>query len=304
MNLTFRQLQAFVGVARLGSFTRAAETIHITQAGLSLMVKEMEEQLGCRLFDRTTRAVWLTKAGARFLPVVTRALQDIDEVALRLVRDEEEGRHLLSVAGTPLVCATILPEVVVAIQEQYPQVRVVVRDVERPALQGLVETGEVDVGVGILLKAASGIQRQSVHRLSMLCVAPRSGTAGKLQKRRRSMNWSDLGNVPLIGLPPDNALQQLIDRYLKQIGRANSPKMTFHNMLTAIGMVEAGFGQAILPSFVRPACERYQVTVTELARPRVWLDMYAITKKGVAVPTNLALLLETLSSCFDQVKVG
>ena len=63
MNVTTRQFQAFLAVARLASFTRAAEEIFVTQAGLSLMLKDLEAQVGARLFDRTTRSVHLTAAG-------------------------------------------------------------------------------------------------------------------------------------------------------------------------------------------------------------------------------------------------
>jgi DNA-binding transcriptional LysR family regulator len=65
MNLSMRQMRAFLHVARIGNFTRAAERAHMTQAGLSTLVREMERQLGARLFDRTTRMVSLTTAGRR-----------------------------------------------------------------------------------------------------------------------------------------------------------------------------------------------------------------------------------------------
>ena len=65
MNITLRPLKAFTQTARLGSFTRAAEQMHITQAGLSIMMRELETQMGCRLFDRTTRLLSLTAAGEK-----------------------------------------------------------------------------------------------------------------------------------------------------------------------------------------------------------------------------------------------
>ena len=69
MNISTRQLQAFLAIARLGSFTRAAEEMFVTQAGLSLMLKDFETQVGARLFDRTTRSVRLTPSGESLLPL-------------------------------------------------------------------------------------------------------------------------------------------------------------------------------------------------------------------------------------------
>jgi DNA-binding transcriptional LysR family regulator len=297
MKLTFRQLHAFVTVARLGSFTRAAEEIHITQAGLSLLVKEMEERLGFRLFDRTTRAVRPTIAGAKFLPVVTHALQQIDEVAGRLLRDEEQASHLLNVGATPLLCGSILPAVIAELRTSHPHIRIVLKDVERSALPAMVESGDVDLGLGILLKAVSGIQRQSIHQLSLLCIAPPAdgGETDTVGRGSAQRTWSDLRNVPLIALPSGNVVQQLIDRHLKQIGRANEPRTTYRNMLTVIGMVEAGAGYAVLPSFVRAACERYRVRVFDLLKPRVPVDLHLITKRGTVPPRTVQTFVEAVS---------
>ena len=303
MKLTFRQLHAFVTVARLGSFTRAADDIHITQAGLSLMIKEMEDQLGYRLFDRTTRAVWLTEAGARFLPVVTKAMQEIDDMAGRLARDEEQAHHFLTIAATPLVCGTILPDVMREFHATHPHIKLVVKDVERPFIQAMVERGEVDLGLGILLKPVSGIQRESLHQLSLLCISPKTKKVkGKQpQSKRQTVSWSELKSSPLIGLPADNDIQQLIDGHLEQIERANESRATFHNMLTVIAMVEAGLGQAVLPSFVRAACQRYQVDVWDLAKPHVPLDLYVISKRGVSAPSAAPIFIEAFSQHLGKI---
>ena len=70
MNVTLRQLRAFVGVADTGSFTGAAKRLHITQSALSLLIRDLEAEFGVRLFDRTTRNVRLSAVGASFRPLV------------------------------------------------------------------------------------------------------------------------------------------------------------------------------------------------------------------------------------------
>jgi DNA-binding transcriptional LysR family regulator len=81
MNITSRQLMAFVLIARHESFSRAAEQMYITQSGISLIVRDLESQLGFRLFDRTTRRVKVSERGARFLPIATRCLSDLEGAA-------------------------------------------------------------------------------------------------------------------------------------------------------------------------------------------------------------------------------
>src|SRR6188474_101834 len=84
MNVTTRQLKAFVLTARHQSFSRAAEELFITQSGMSVLVRELETQLGFRLFERTTRKVMLTEPGSKFLPVADRSLRELETAALHL----------------------------------------------------------------------------------------------------------------------------------------------------------------------------------------------------------------------------
>ena len=77
MNINLRQLRAFVSIGRLGSFTKAADALHATQPALSAQIRELEESLGVKLFDRSTRSVTLTQAGEDLLPVVDNVLGDL-----------------------------------------------------------------------------------------------------------------------------------------------------------------------------------------------------------------------------------
>ena len=86
MNITSRQLKAFVLTARHESFSRAAEQMFISQSGLSIMMRELESQLGFRLFDRTTRKVKLTEFGSRFLPIATQCLSELEGAATNIRR--------------------------------------------------------------------------------------------------------------------------------------------------------------------------------------------------------------------------
>src|SRR6187455_1563706 len=73
MNINLRQLRAFVSIGRLGSFTKAAAALHATQPALSAQIRELEEALGVKLFDRSTRSVTLTQAGEDLSPAWTRS---------------------------------------------------------------------------------------------------------------------------------------------------------------------------------------------------------------------------------------
>ncbi len=286
MNVSTRQLQAFLAVARLHSITRAAEHIHISQAGLSLLLREMESQLGVRLFDRTTRSVSLTEGGRQLVPVAERMLAEWSDITSRLDKLSVDVARTLSVAATPLVCSSVMPVVLKALQQTRPDIAVQARDVERSQIESLVLSGEVDMALGILVKAGSGIRRQRLLSLPLVCVSPREwalGASPSRPARRSQVAWADLASVPLIGLPVANPIQQLIDLRLREIGRANEARTTFNNLHSVVAMVEAGYGAAVMPAFVQGACSRYAVNVSVMTGPEVPLDFYAVTRKGAEV---------------------
>src|SRR6478609_10489945 len=110
IEFTSRQLRAFLLVAQHHNFSRAAESLFITPSGLSLLIRELENQLGFRLFDRTTRQVVLTVQGGELLAVVRKNLDELDAAMTGLGRTATAARASISVGAPPLVAANILPQ--------------------------------------------------------------------------------------------------------------------------------------------------------------------------------------------------
>jgi len=279
MNLSQRQIRAFLTIARLHSFTRAAEELHITQAGLSSMLRDIEAQLGCRLFDRTTRSVSLTQQGEAFVPVAARVLDDLDGAAATLGRLSESRLRTLSVGATPLVASCLLPTACTAFARSYPGVDVEVHDLDRAQIQEQVKNGRIDVGYGVFLETASGMQRVPLLKTELVLFSPATPSS----RKARRMKWRDFERTPLVGLPVDNPIQKLVDSHLAVIGRGNEPRRVFNHLLTVLAMVEAGVGSAILPAFAAAAVPRYKLRVQRIDEPTVSLEFFEITKKGAQV---------------------
>ncbi|VTU15810.1 Cyn operon transcriptional activator [Variovorax sp. PBL-H6] len=286
-----RQMRAFLHVARIGNFTRAAEQAHMTQAGLSTLVREMERQLGARLFDRTTRMVGLTAAGRRLLPVVERVLGELDEVTGRLGAEGDEARQTLRVAATPLVSSNLLPQVFARFRESHPRIRLKLFDADLRAVEALVVEGEADMGLGFFFKAAPGLDRSPVGHFQLMRVTPAQDDEATPVG---SAPWSSLRGAQLLGLPPSNPIQKLIDGHLASVGQADPNRLAFNFFGTLISMVEAGFGSAVMPTFALAACRRHRVRTDLLVKPKVELDFYRITKRGVQETEAMQAFCKTL----------
>ena len=280
MNVNTRQLRAFLQIARLQSFTKAAEQVHLSQAGLSMMVKELEEQLGGRLFDRTTRSVALTEAGRRFQPVAARVLGDLEAVGATLGEARERAVGTLRIAATPLVSASLLPAVFRRFAVSHPDVAMQLVDAELGEVRRRVLDGESDVGLGFFFKPAAGVVRTPLFRFRLMRVSPPDGQRVGLEA---SVAWSTLAHARLIGLPPGNPIQALIESHLAAIGRAHEDRPAVNFFGTLIGMVEAGLGTAVMPSFALADCLRHKVRVAMLTKPACAIDLYCATRRGAAI---------------------
>src|SRR4051812_6190915 len=108
MNLNLRQIRAFVVVARFSSFTRAADLLHLTQPALTVQIRQLEQALGIKLFDRNTRAVELTRIGRELLPVMERLRGEIDAVVVSTRERAAMRSGIVRIAALPSVAATVL----------------------------------------------------------------------------------------------------------------------------------------------------------------------------------------------------
>src|SRR5436190_1276968 len=160
MNITSRQLKAFLLTAQHQSFSRAAEQLFITQSGMSVLVRELEAQLGFRLFDRTTRRVTLTEFGVKFLPIADRSLLELEAAAANIGRSATEADRHLSIGATPLIAAELLPPAIAEYAKRKPELQIRVYDADRPRLIEMEQSGEIDVGLPACLK-----RRITLHAL-------------------------------------------------------------------------------------------------------------------------------------------
>jgi DNA-binding transcriptional LysR family regulator len=294
MNISTKQLKGFALAAQLGSFTKAAEQLHVTQAGLSAIIRALEVQLGGRLFDRTTRTLVLTEAGRRILPVASRALAELEAAAAEVVGITTRRRRLLRVGATPLVASRLLPAACAAMHRQDPGVTIQIVEIARDAIQEQVLSADLDLGLGIFLAPTAGITRRRLFSSRLFCVAP-AGTAraARAAGSTLSARWSSLKGAPLVTLQPNNPVQQLIDRYLPD-NAGNVARYAVNHIETQIAMSEIGLGCAVIPSFALPACRSYDVEITALRDPVVELDFYGIVKSGRGKSSLADRFTETL----------
>jgi len=296
MNITSRQLKAFLLTARHQSFSRAAEQLFITQSGMSVLIRELEEQLGFRLFDRTTRRVTLTEFGNRFLPIADRSLVDLEAAAQNIGRSACAASRRLALGAMPLMAGRLLPAAIGEFAKADPGLDIVLHDGDRDKLVAMVTSGELDAALGCFIEPMPGLRRIALHRFSLMAIQPQAEAV----RMARPMRWEDFVGVRLLGMPSQNPVQQLVERTLQRFGRRKPPELVLNYMETIIAMVEARAGVAVIPSFAAPACRSERIAMSPLAEPVVPVDLFQIVDRGRKLPQGTAQFNEFLKGYIAQ----
>ena len=282
MYFNSRQLRAFLLVAHHRNFSRAAEALFITPPGLSTLIRELEIQLGFRLFERTTRRVALTDQGRELLDVGRRSLNEFETAVGRIGKRAAHQHRSISLGATPWVAANILPQAIGEFREHRPDVRVDLLEGERSTIIEQVRSGKLDAGLGAFVESAAGIRRTPLFRFSLLAIRGQTDR----DFRPASIAWSAFTGAALISLPASNPTQQLINRRLARAGVVFPRTIVLNYLETVIAMVEARQGVAVVPSFVLPACRTRNVVTSRITNPTVNLDFYQISARVKRPPAE------------------
>lgn len=274
-----RQLRGFLLVADFQSFTRAADALFITPSGLSVMITQLEAQLGFRLFDRTTRHVSLTADGSDFLVAARSSVQQLDATIARLAEKSNRATLEISVGAPALIAANIMPLAISEFQAQRPDLHIRLFDSDLTTILNRVVSGELDMGLGVFDRS-SGTRRTPFFRFSLMIAR----SMAEPSKLRVPSTWAALDGETLISLRANSPVQKVIDKQLARGKVVVHTRDVLNSLDTQLAMVEAGHGIAIIPSFGIPACRNRRIVMTRLTNPVVSVDFHQIRKRGTTLP--------------------
>jgi DNA-binding transcriptional LysR family regulator len=273
MNVTLKQLRAFVALARTGSFTLAAESLFVTQSALSGLIKEFEQVLGVRVVDRSTRRIQLSDMGRELYPLVEKNLHDLDRVLQDVAQRKDLKTGLVRVAAPQLMASTLLPEIIAAynLHQQGIQIKLIDSVVE--SITSRVFSGEVDFGIGPERDPNSDILAETLFQGRFMAVFPQGHPLGKLKKIR----WADFAAYPFISLQGQftERLKMDLRTAADEVNLTPSNEVTF--MSTALAMVNAGLGVTTCITYASSLVELYKLEMRPLLDPVVCRSFYTFT---------------------------
>lgn len=288
MNVSLQQLKVFVAVAHERSFTRAAREFDLTQSAVSRCVRELEEAIELRLFDRTTRQVELTAAGIRLERRIGRLLDEIDQTLREERTAHESHTGVVVMASNPVLSSSWVPGGLARCAAAFPHLVVSVKDQPQSAVLTSVEQGDVDFGV-VSGESLSGdtLHAQALFSTPLCAVLPLEHPLA----RHQALAWDALSDVPLVTLNADAGSHAMVERTLHAHGVRARALQELGHVAAVLRMIELGLGVGVLPVDANWATPSVRLTARPLL-PEVMLPTMLVCRRNRSLRPNAAAVWE------------
>jgi len=243
MKLDTRGVQAFIAIADHGAFSRAAESLHITQTALSRRLKNLESFLGVKLVERSTRSVALTRIGDDFLP---RARRLLDELAAALVEIRETGKSMrgdVTIACIQTVGVHYLPKIVQRYAALHPENRIRILDYAAPDVEAAVLRREAEFGVTMETTRHRELATVPLLKDRFVLVCRDDHPLARMKR----VAWKQLEAHKMIFAGHEGGTRSLVDLAIEGKALKLRPAYEVQRSSTALGMVAKGVGATIVP---------------------------------------------------------
>lgn len=247
--MELRQLRYFVAIAEAGSFSRAAERLHISQPPLSTQIRSLEEEIGTQLLARTNRGVLLTGSGQVFYEEVRAVLARLENARYRALQADRGDVGILSVGFVSIADYGVLPPALKSFRTQFPLVEVQLHELTTDAQIRELRAGRLDLGFGLAPVEEPDLEFKSILREELVLAAPADHAAadGDVVDLRTVSKASFI-------VPPRDIAPGLYDLTISRCRAAGFAPRIVQNarqMQTVIGLVSCGMGLALVPGSVR-----------------------------------------------------
>lgn len=290
LNCDLLDLRAFVAVHETRSFIRAAHLLGLSQPALSRRIQRLEGLVGGALFDRTSRTMTETALGKELLPVARRTLEFLDNSLFASPKLREPRWTDITIFCVQTAAFHVLPRAARRFMDENPRLRLRIIDV--PAVEGaeLVARGEAEFGISIESLLPSGLRFEALHEDPFGLACHRSHRLAQSD----AIEWSALRGENLVAVHRASRNRTLLDAELKQHAISLDWRYEVGHLTTALGLIEAEVGVAVMPRMVMPQSGRSELVWVPLVDPVVRRTIGIVQRRVGAMHPAAAQLLERL----------
>ena len=276
MNFDLSDLRAFVSVADLGSFRAAAETLHLSQPALSRRVDKLEQALGFRLFERTTRKVELNAMGRAFLPRARHVLGELEAALLGMVDLSERIHGLVTVACIPSVVDNFVAGVVRDFHRRFPSIRVRLLDQSAPDILLSVARSEADFGITYLGTQEPDLEFERLVEEPFVLAC----RADHPLARASQVRWAQLAEHDCVVLAPGSGNRLLMDQGLAHVTAKPRWTCEVQHVPAQLSLIQAGVGIGAVPRLALAGGAGASLVGVPLVEPELARSVGIVRRRG------------------------
>lgn len=283
MDVSYRQIKAFVEVAKSSTFAEAAVNLHLTQPALSSAIKKMEEQLGGKLFQRNTRNVSLTPEGEVLFPNALRLLHDWDNTFSDMQNLFAMAKGQLTVCAMPSFAESHLPNILSIFHQRIPNVNLRIVDVVMEQVIHEVTTGRSEIGFSFEPERKDGLVFTSLFTDEFVVVANKA----LLPSSNEALKWEDCLRFPLVMMNRGSAVRYWTESKLEQYGDLHIVAET--GQLSTLGkLIQNGLGISVMPAICKDQMEGLGLVAQRISDEPLVKNIGIIknARKGLSLPAQ------------------
>ncbi len=288
--MDFDQLVTFLEVAKLGSFSRAGQKVFRSQSAVSAQIRQLEQEYGDRLLDRSGKVVTLTPAGRVLFAYGERLLKLRDESLLAVADQGATPRGTLVIGANEATCLYVLPEVFAEYCRLYPGVQIsIYRNFSYKIIEKL-ENGQIDVGIVTLPVKSPSLKVHAIFKDQlMLMVSPQSPLA-----KHKLVPVSEIAKHPLL-LPKTGYTRQLMDKLFRPYNSHLHVSMELPSIGMIKSFVAAGLGVSLISAgFARDEVSAGRVKLIGLQDVELWRELGLVYRRDRTLPRATTTFITTV----------
>ena len=296
--MDFDQLTTFMQVAKLGSFSRAGQKVFRSQSAVSAQIRQLEQEYGDKLLDRSGKDVRLTPAGRVLFDYAERLLSLRDESLLAVADQGATPRGTLVIGANEATCLYVLPEVFAEYCRLYPGVQIsIYRNFSYKIIEKL-ENGSIDVGIVTLPVKSPSLKTHSIFRDQlMLMVDPENPLA-----KHKVASVSDIAKHPLL-VPKTGYTRQLMDKLFRPYNSSLQVRMELPSIGMIKSFVAAGLGVSLISSsFAREEVLAGTVKLIPLEDVEIWRELGLAYRRDRTLTRASTTFIATVRQVANNVK--
>lgn len=297
MNLSMRELRAFLALVEEKNFTRAADRTNISQPAFSNIIRQLESSLGARLFERTTRNVTLTPEGRLFETSARQLIDDFDSMVgdFRDYARRRKGR--VGIAALPSICAGWLPDILAEYRRMYSGVDLTLKDAHSHQCLNLLRSRQVDIVIGSKTDQDTDLSGEFFCSDKFHLICRKDHPLARL----RAPTVNDLTKYAFVHLSHNTSVRHNLDVAFRPAQMQTV--LEVEHLATLARLVEAGLGISVVPTLTLFHFQSPRLVVKPLALRGVRRTLQLVRRKNDPLSAAADAMYRLISSKKPNVMV-